>query len=214
MDVTVLVLLILTIAVGLLFCLRGNKMLRILVAVYAFWMGASRLYELLTAYAPTLGTGWSWGISLAAGILLAILALVFIKFTIFVAGGLLGVALYRMVAALNPVYFGSLSPLMSFLIGLIFFVALGFIALWAKDFLLIVATAGWGAYTAVLGAGILIGLLLHPVRLPAAVNLGSLSGYSIFAAVPAALPITITVVLGIVGIIYQYRHPRKDQRRR
>lgn len=211
----VLIALVLTLIVGLLFCLRGYKWLRIFIALYAFWMGTSRIYSLLSLYAASLGVTWTWIIALAAGLLLAILAFVFIRFAFFLAGGLLGIALYRLVAALNPVFFGSLTPLYSFLIGLLFFLLLGFAALAAKKFLLVAATSIWGAYTTVLSAGILIGLLVRPAVVPSAVmNLEALSPYSIFASAPLAVPLVIMAVLAVFGIIHQSRTTHAGGRRR
>lgn len=201
--------LLITLVVGVLFLLRGYKSLRIFIAIYAFWLGASRIYEFLGAY-MTPGLMWQWIIAAAAGIVLAILAFVFVKLAFFLCGGLLGLALYRMAAALNPVTFGSLSPGMSFLVGLIFFLICGFIALAAKKFVIVLATSAWGAYTAVASAGILLGLLLAPPTgaLRGGVSLSAWAPYSIFASMPAAVPITVCCVLAVVGMIVQYRGRR------
>lgn len=214
MDTVVVVGLLLTLIIGLLFCLRGYQWLHVFIAIYAFWIGASGSFRLLSLYAAPLGSMWIWIVSLACGILLAVLAFVFIKFTWFLAGGLLGIAIFRLVAALNPILFGSLTPLVSFLIGLVFFLIFGFIALAAKRFLLVLATSVWGAYTTVFSAGILIGLLVNPAAPAATLNLRALEPYSIFTAMPIAVPVVLMAVLAIVGIIAQNRRTSASGRRR
>lgn len=213
-DTLVLVGLVITLIVGLLFCLRGYRSLRVFIAVYAFWMGASRVHSLLALYAAGLGNMWTWIVSLGAGLVLAVLAFVFLRFAFFLAGGLLGIALYRLVAALNPIYFGSLSPLVSFLVGLVFFLVFGFIAAAAKKFLLVVATSIWGSYTAVASAGILLGLLVRPAVVPPVLDLQALSPYSIFAAAPLFVPLLIMAALAVFGIVRQNRSTPAGGRRR
>ena len=215
LNTVVLIGLVITLIIGLLFCLRGHQFLRIFIAIYAFWLGASRTYEFLRTYQAALDLLWIWIIAGAVGIILAVLAFVFIKFTLFLAGGLLGLAIYQMTAALNPVFFGSLGSGMSFVIGLIFFLIFGFIALAAKKFLLVLATSAWGAYTAVASAGILIGLLVSPPAglIRGGTSLQAYAPYSIFSALPAALPVAAACVLAVIGMIVQYRRGGRRRRR-
>lgn len=217
MHTITLIVLIGTLIVGCLYCFRGNSFLRIFIAIYAFFLGATWMSNLLSSFGTGLETTWLWIIAIAAGIVLAVLAFAFIKLAIFLAGGLLGLAVFRFVESMNPIYFGSLQPGMVFLIGLIFFVAVGALTLAAKRVLIVIGTAVWGAYTAVLSGGILIGMLLSPTAAQNVIFRGSLaelSPYSAFAELPSTIPIVAVIILALWGMIYQFRHSRPGARRR
>ncbi|MBD5558872.1 MAG: DUF4203 domain-containing protein [Clostridia bacterium] len=204
-SLLVLIALLITLACGLVFCFRGLKWMRIVIAIYAFWLGASTVYNWVAPYGA--GASWPWWAAGAAGLLLVILSYVFEKLAFFITGGLLGIAVYRLVAAFNPVFFGSLPSGMSFLIGVIFFLIFGFAAVSARKFVLIAATSIWGAYTTVTSAGIIIGMLISPPSgyLPAFTSLGVYERFSVFASLPAAVPVACIIVLAVAGILVQRR---------
>lgn len=206
-----------TFILGWLYCFHGYKSLRFYVGVYAFFVGATWVYGLLNSAPTGLSAGWLAGISIFAGIALAFLAFRFIRFAIFLAGGLMGVAVYRIVSGLNPVFFGSLNGGMSFLAGVIFFVVFGAIALAAQKHFIIWGTAVWGAYTAVAAAGVLAGVISTPAyasRITLGSSLSSMQPYSIYDGMPSAVPMVLLIVLAILGILRQYRGARHKNSRR
>lgn len=206
-----------TFITGLLYCFRGNRSLKVFIAIYAFVAGTAWMYGMLTAYAPAMALLWVWIIAAACGLVLALLAFFFFKFTLFLAGGLFGLALFRLVEGLNPAYFSTLPQGMLFLIGLIFFIVFGFLTLRAQNFLIILGTAIWGAYTTVLSGGILIGLFGSPqavARVGSQDLLERLAAVSVFSGLPSYIPVLITVILAIWGIVYQMHHPGMHAARR
>lgn len=215
-NILTYVFLIGTIILGWLYCFRGYKALRFYVGVYMFFVGASWTRRLLESASPALASGWILGLSILAGVVLAFLAFRFIRFAIFLAGGLMGVALYRIVSETNPVFFGSLNAGGSFVVGLIFFVALGALTLALQKHFIIWGTAVWGAYTIVAAAGVLAGLLVTPAyasRVALGTSLSSMSAYSIFSATPAFVPVALMIVLAVLGIVRQYRGSRSRRRK-
>lgn len=207
-----ILLLIGTLVLGLLYCFRGYRSLRAFIAIYAFCAGAAWMYGILTDYSPGMAVMWVWIISAGVGVVLALLAFFFFKFTLFLAGGLFGLALFGLMRTLIPSYFSTLPQGMLFLIGLIFFIVLGFLTLMAKRLLIICGTAIWGAFTAVTALGILLGLFQDPqiiARVSSENLLERLSSVSIFSGLPFYVPLLIIIILAIWGIVYQSHHSKK-----
>ncbi len=201
------VLLILLFVLGIVYCFWGYKYLKVIILIYALFAGGMFTYNLLSEAAPNLGN-WVWIISLAVGLVLGALAFFFIKFSIFVAGGIMGVAVYNLIRGLNPSYFSSLDSVYVFLIGLACFIIFGAITLAARKHLIIIFSSVFGAYSLVYTAGILIGLLFHTDLIAAATPASATSVLvpaSIFYTAPLWVMIIPIGVFSIVGMIAQYR---------
>lgn len=200
-----------TIIVGCLYCFRGNKSLQTFIGIYAFFTGTSWVRSILLQLGAGLTPLWIWILAIIAGVALAILAFAFLKFAFFLAGGLMGIALFRLIVSLNPATFGTLSSGMQFVIGLLFFIVLGVLTVAAQRHLVIWGTSIWGAYTVTAASGIVFGLLIHPNATPPALGttLSSMQTVSLFQDLPAIVPVVILIALALAGIIYQYRHTKK-----
>ncbi len=200
--------LVLLVILGVIYCFWGYRYLKIMIMLYAFFVGGSFVYNLLSEHAPGLGAG-TWIIAIGAGLLLGLLAFFFVKFCIFLAGGILGIAIFNWIKSANPAYFAGLDAVYAFLIGLACFLIMGFITLAVKKHLIIIVTAIFGAYSIVHVSGILIGLINAPqmaAQASAATAVTELAPVSIWHNLPLwgmAIPV---IVLAIMGMVKQYRH--------
>lgn len=201
--------LILICVLGLIYCFRGYRYLRVFVTLYGLYAGYSWVMRYFGSYGE-----WMWIAALAAGILLGLLAFFFVKFAMFLTGGLMGLLIFYAISLVNPGLWGG-AP--SFLIGLVFFVIAGAVTVAAKKPLLIIGTAFYGAYTFTDAFGILLGVWAG-ARIPAGVGLSNLTGaldaVSIYRTWAPFLPWLITILLAIVGIIKQFQGPKRDRRAR
>lgn len=209
-----MVLLLLLIVLGIVYCFWGYKYLKVIILIYALFAGFMFTYNLLSDVAPNLGN-WIWIISLAVGLILAALAFFFIKFSIFLAGGIMGIAVYNIIRSMNPAYFASLDSVYVFLIGLACFIIFGAITLAARKHLIIIFSAVFGAYSLVYASGILIGLLFQPELLRAstvATATSVLAPASIFNNAPSWAMMIPVVVFAIAGVIAQYRFTARGKK--
>lgn len=201
----VTVYLIVICAVGLLYCFRGYKSLKWFMILYGLYSG----FSLIMSLYGEIG-GLMWILALGVGIVLALLAFLFLKVAMFLAGGLLGLLIYQAAAALNPAMTG-------FLTGLIFFAVAGAVTVAAKRPLIIIGTAFYGAYTFTEALGILLGVLTAGT-MPASAGLPqittALRTISVFNSFAAFIPWLITILLGIVGAVRQFRSTRKGGAKR
>lgn len=200
--------------IGLIYCFRGYKYLRFFMMVFGLYLGYTYVMRFLGPQAAMFG-GWLWLIALAVGIIIAALAFFFLKFTFFLAGGLLGLMLYGAIRAANPIFFSGLSSGMVFLIGLVLFLAFGILMVVAKKYLIIIGTACYGAYAFTDAVGVLLGIAVYNRAAPAlsGLDLPSLTqGTTIFTETPVWVPWTIVIVLAIAGIVSQYRHGGKRRK--
>jgi hypothetical protein len=203
-----LVLLVLFVVLGALYCFGGYRFLKIVIFVYALFAGFTFVYHFLAGVMPDLETGVLFVVALVAGLILGVLSLLFVKFAIFLAGGLMGYAVFSLIREFSPAYFAVLDSGYIFLIGLICFIVFGVITLAFQKHLLIFFTAIFGGYSLVYSAGILIGVMLQPAALQTAglSNLfDTLGPYSIFNDAPTAVMMIPVAVFAILGIIAQYR---------
>lgn len=191
-------------AIGLLYCFRGFKSLKWFMVLYGLYGG----YSLIMSLYGNMG-GFMWVLALGVGIVLALLAFLFMNFAMFLAGGLLGLLLYYAAAAVNPAMAG-------FATGLIFFVIAGAVTVAAKRPLIVVGTAFYGAYTFTDALGILLGMITagaFPVAAGLPQITTSMRTISVFNGHTAFVLWIITILLGILGTIRQFRGPRKGRRR-
>ncbi len=210
-EIWTMVLLILLMVLGIVYCFWGYKYLKLTIMLYAIFAGGTAVYNFLSQNAPELGNG-VWIIAISVGLVLGLLAFFFVKFAIFIAGGILGLAVFSILRSVFPAYFGGLSSLYVFLIGLACFIIFGIIALAAKKPLLVVVTAVFGAYSMVYIAGILIGLIFHPSRLrgvEVADAVSKLSGVSVFSDSPMWVMLLPVAVFAIAGVVAQTKYTAK-----
>lgn len=207
-------LLLLLLVLGIIYCFWGYKYLRVMIMIYALFAGGSFMYNLLSEVAPDLGM-WIWVISIAVGLVLGLLAFFFIKFCIFLAGGILGIAIFNVIRSASPVYFSNLDTIYVFLIGLACFLIMGIITLAAKKHLIIIVTAIFGSYSMVYIVGILLGLIVHPGVVQGATVTTAVSRfapYSVLNDAPMWAMIIPVIVFSIVGIYAQYRRTARGKR--
>ncbi|MDL2237692.1 TMEM198/TM7SF3 family protein [Christensenellaceae bacterium OttesenSCG-928-K19] len=207
-------LLVLLLVLGIIYCFWGYKYLKVMIMLYALFAGGSFMFNLLSESAPDLGNG-IWVISIAVGLVLGLLAFFFVKFCIFLAGGILGIAIFNLVKGANPAYFASLDSIYVFLIGLACFIILGVITLAAKKHLIIIVTAVFGAYSMVYVAGILIGLIGSPQSAASAsvtTAVTQLAPVSVWNSAPSWAMMLPVAVLAIIGIFVQYKRTARGKK--
>lgn len=191
---------------GLIYCFKGYRYLRAFVTLYGLYTGYSWVMRYFGGYSE-----WMWVVALGAGILLGLLAFFFVKFSMFLAGGLLGLLIYYAVSAASPGLFGS----MTFLIGAVFFVIAGAVTVAAKKPLLIIGTAFYGAYTFTEALGILLGLWAG-ARIPAVLSFAdlttTLAPVSIYRTFAPFVPWLLTILLAVAGIIRQFRGQKRSRK--
>lgn len=206
-----LVLMILFVLLGLVYCFWGYKYLRLILFFYAFFAGGLLVYNFLAEISPELGYG-NIIIAVTIGLILGALAYFFVKFAIFLVGGAIGLMIFNIIRDLNGPYFDSLDAIYVFLIGLAFFVVLGVITVMAKKHLLIIFSAIYGAYSMVTYAGVLVGALMQPdilYTVGASQITTALEPYSIFNGAPEWTYLLPIIVFSILGIISQYNYTAK-----
>lgn len=211
-SVISLILISAVLVIGVIICFAGLKYLKRIIAVYMFISGFLFVYNLMAESFPE--TGGAFAIALIAGLVLALLSAFFIKFCIFITGGLAGIFIFFTFVRTSPFMFAAAGG-SSFLYGIIFFVVFGIIALIVKKHLVIIFTAYIGAETITQAAGMLIGAALNPrvlngIALSNAV--GVLRANSIFAHASAAAHIIPAVIFLIAGMLAQYKYTAKKAR--
>lgn len=194
--------------IGIILCFAGLKFLKGLIAVYLFVSAFLFIYNLFSQSFPEFAA--SWVVALIAALILALLAAFFIKFCIFITGGLAGLLLYFFFSTASPLMLGS--GISSFLYGALFFVIGGVLAMLIKKHLVIFFTAFIGAQTIVQSAGMLIGVIMNSSILKVitlSTAIPALRGVSIFSHASKAGYILPVVVLIIAGVITQYKFTAK-----
>ena len=210
-----IIILLVMLILGILYCFWGYKYLKVILFLYAFFMGAYYSYTYLGTYVPAVAD-WLWLVSLIIGIVFALLAFFFVKFAIFIVGGLIGLMIFDFLKAASPATFAGMEPVTLFIIGLGLFVVLGVITLASRRHFIIIFSAIYGAYTLVSTVGIIIGLLSDSSVL-SIVTLGNykqtLDSVSVFHQTPAWVMILPVVVFAIAGMIAQYKFTAPGTRR-
>lgn len=210
-----IIILLVMLILGILYCFWGYKYLKVILFLYAFFMGAYYSYTYLGTYVPAVAD-WLWLVSLIIGIVFALLAFFFVKFAIFIVGGLIDLMIFDFLKAASPATFAGMEPVTLFIIGLGLFVVLGVITLASRRHFIIIFSAIYGAYTLVSTVGIIIGLLSNSSVL-SIVTLGNykqtLDSASVFHQTPAWVMILPVVVFAIAGMIAQYKFTAPGTRR-
>ncbi|MEG0257703.1 MAG: DUF4203 domain-containing protein [Christensenella sp.] len=192
---------------GILYCFWGFRYLKVIMFIYAFFMGAYYSYTLIGTYFPAVAN-WLWLMSLIVGIIFALLAFFFVKFAMFVVGGMIGLLLYDFLRGAFPDTFAGMEPITVFFIGLGLFVVLGAITLASRKHFVILFSAIYGAYTIITTVGIIIGVMFNTTILTG-VTFGNykqtLDTVSIFNQTPSWVILIPIAVFAIAGIIMQYK---------
>lgn len=207
-----IILIIVVLAIGIIFCFAGLKFLRKIVAVYMFISGFLFVYNLLTESFPEMTNAWI--IALIIGLVLALLSAFFIKFCIFITGGIAGVLIYNLFVRSSPFILGA-AGMSAFLYGAIFFVVTGILALIVKKHLIIILTAFIGAEAITQAAGMLIGAIMNPAvmrGLNPGTAVTALRQNSVFSHASHAAFIIPVVIFITAGIITQYKFTAKRVR--
>ena len=175
--------------------------------LYAFFIGAYYSYTYLGGTFPDLGN-WLWLICIGVGLLLAFLAFFFIKFAMFVAGGIIGLMLFDLLRNTFPEWFSSLNSLPLFLVGLTFFVLLGLLTFASRRHFVIIFSSVYGAYSLIHTAGALIGLCFN-TALIGSITVGNyqdiFSSVNVFNQASIWVMVIPVVIFAIAGMIAQYR---------
>ncbi|MGI6152542.1 MAG: DUF4203 domain-containing protein [Christensenellaceae bacterium] len=204
---------VLMLALGAIYCFWGYRYLKIIIIIYALFAGFYFMNNWLLENVPQVGE-WAWLIAIAVGCILALLSFFFIKFAIFLAGGLVGLMVFNIVQDVAPAAFSGMDSVPLFLIGAAFFIILGLITLAAQKHLIIIFSGIYGAYTLVYCIGILVGLFSHTEAISHATVQTATTVFapiSFFADKPGwamALPV---ILLAILGIVSQYKASRGNR---
>ena len=73
-----IIILLVMLVLGILYCFWGYKYLKVILFLYAFFMGVYYSYTYLGAYVPAVAD-WLWLVSLIIGVVFALLAFFFVK---------------------------------------------------------------------------------------------------------------------------------------
>lgn len=206
--------LVLLIVLGILYCFWGYRALKIVIFFYTLFATFTFLYNFMVGVAPDLGMG-NFLIALIVGLVAGALTFFFVKFAIFVAGGIIGIVIFNIIRQFNAAYFERLEDLNVFLIAVVCFVIMGAITLALQKHLLIIFSAIFGGYSLVYFSGILIGVLFQPdvLATTTAANLTKqLAPYSIFTDLGSWAMYIPIVVFSILGMISQYRYTGRRKR--
>lgn len=202
MQTVVVITYLIVALVGLLYCFRGERWLRVFMLIYGVALGYSYSMRLMTQMGAGQG---AWIIALLIGLAIGLLAFFLLKAAIFLAGGLVGLALFHAFQGTSLLSFAPEGTSASFLVGLAFFLILGAITLAARKVLLRVGTAFYGAYTLVGAVGVLIEMALAPGYAPSA---SGYDGMGYFSTLPAYVSWLLVLALGLAGIVAQFRGRR------
>lgn len=202
-----IIILLVMLLLGIMYCFWGYKYLKVFMFIFAFFIGAYYSYTLIGTYVPNV-ENWLWLISIIIGVIFALLAFFFVKFALFVAGGLIGLMVYDLLRSSFPGTFAGMEPLVLFLIGLGLFILLGAITMASKRFFVILFSAAYGAYTIITTVGIIIGMFFNTSIL-STVTLSNFretfDAVSVFNQSPTWMLIVPIIVFAIAGVVAQFK---------
>lgn len=188
---------LLVLLLGAVFCFVGYRFFRILIAIWGFFagfnLGAAGAVALFGSNFLGTATGWIFG--LVVGLVLAALAYFFYYFAVVLLGASAG---YSLGTGLMTVFGLSPSSFLSVLVGVIFAVVLAglILALNLPKILIMVYTA-WGGAIAML-AGLLI--LFGQINLPTLQF-----GVAVAVVRTSWFWTLVAIALAIVGFLTQWR---------
>lgn len=202
-----ILILVVTLALAILYCFWGYRYLKVIMFLYAFFIGAYYSYTYLGGAFPDLGN-WLWLICIGVGLLLAFLAFFFIKFAMFITGGIIGLMIFDLLRNSFPEWFSSLDNLPLFLVGLTFFILLGLLTFASRKHFVIIFSSIYGAYSLIHTAGALIGLCFNTAIL-GSITVGNyrdiFNSINVFNQTNIWVMIIPVAIFAIAGMIAQYR---------
>lgn len=208
------ILLIVMLLLGIMYCFYGYKYLKVFMFIFAFFVGTYYSYTLVGTYVPNVAD-WLWLVSIIIGVIFAFLAFFFVKFALFVAGGLIGLMVYNLLRGAFPGTFAGMETLVLFLIGLGLFIVFGAITLASKRFFVILFSAIYGAYMIVTTIGYIIGVFFNTSVLSVVTfdNFRNVFGsVSVFNQTPTWMLILPIAVFAIAGAITQHKFTARGRK--
>lgn len=200
-------------ALGILYCFWGYKYLKITMLLYAFCMGAYYSYQFLGTYMA--GSQWIWLIALVIGLVCALLAFFFVKFALFVAGGMVGLLVFDLLKSSTTLLAG-MDNVPLFFVGLGLFIVFGIITLASRRHFVILFSGVLGSYTMIRAIGVVIGLFFNISALDG-VSLGNIretfDSISVFHGQPIWVFAVPVCAFAIAGIITQYKFTAPAKRK-
>jgi uncharacterized protein DUF4203 len=182
------------IVIGLLACLAGYRVFRIVLPILGFLVGlgvGAQLAEVLFSE-PYLGSPLSWVIAIIVGLLAATIAFVWWYVSVALAIAGLGYAIgYGAAAGLGAV--GTSAVVIGVAVGILF--ALVAIVLRIPTGIVIVVSAFWGASALIGGTLVLLGRI-EPAQLR--------NGTVDVVIADSPLLLAVWIVVGVVGIVVQW----------
>lgn len=189
------VLALLAIAVGVLGCFFGYRILKVMLGVMGFIAGAAGGWQAGLAFAPG-NTGVAAIVALICGIIGAVLCIWLFFLGIFLLGASSG-------AIVANALFGTGTSQPQPLIILGFAIVFGIVAILIQKFMIILSTAFSGAY--LIAAGVLH--FMAGTKDPFSLG-GSFLGAS---GRTGYIGLACWIILGLVGVSVQYRGGRKEE---
>lgn len=208
MQVVLVITYVIAAVVGLLYCFRGERYLRVFMLIYGVTLGYSYSMRLF-AQSGMANAQSMWLVALLIGLAIGLLAFFLLKVAIFLCGGLLGLGLFRAMQGTSLLAFAASGTSAAFLVGLAFFLIFGAITLAARKGLLRIGTAFYGAYTFTGALGVLIEMGLSPTYAPSPAAYDEMG---FFATLPAYVGWIIVLALAAAGIAAQFRGRRGARR--
>lgn len=198
-----IILVIAILAIGIVLCFAGLKYLRKIVAVYLLVGGFLFCYNFLMKLPDT---QYALVISIIVGAVLSLLSAFFIKFCIFMTGGVAGILLYYTLSRTMPYLFGSSENV--FLYCVLFFAVLGALALIVKKHLIIIFTSFIGAQGIAQAAGMLMGVIINP-SVAGGLSFENVAPIfresSMFISASGFMLIIPSLIFFVAGLIAQYK---------
>lgn len=211
-----IIILLIMLALGILYCFWGYKYLKVILFIFAFFIGMYYSYTLIGTYFPQTAN-WLWLISIIVGLIVAFLSFFFVKFAIFIVGGLIGLMVYDLLRGGFPETFASMEQVTLFFIGLGLFVVFGVITLASRKHFIILFSSIYGSYTIITAVGGIIGAIINPDALGGVTFSNykqTLDSISVFNQSPSWMFILPIVAFSIAGIIAQYKFTASKARNR
>ncbi len=199
--------LVIILVIGILYCFYGNRFLKLVMFVYAFMLAYHFVLRLIAGSFPSLADS-AILIAVICGVICGFLTFFFVKLALFLAGGMMGLMIFDFIKLYNSAYFTA-EPVVAFLVGLICFIVCGMIMVLGKKLLFVLFSSIFGAYTITTAVGMVIGLMQDSAlmrQISFTNTFDTLNASNFFLTIPMIVPVAITAVLAICGMVRQFRH--------
>ena len=195
---------LIALGIGLLFAFYGYRLFLILLPIWGFFAGFVLGAGAMTALFGEgfLVTVTSWVAGLIVGVLFAVLSYLYYWFAVVFVGAWLGYSAGIGLMTLLGIGDGFLA----FVVGVVTAIALAivFIFLRVPKYLILVATSFSGAFAAISGVTLLLGLI--PLSALAAGTIGAYVAHNL-----SWIWVAAGVALGVVALLFQMRITTSDE---